>query len=57
MTKMTKCEKALEEALNKVQQLEKAQSQINTDYVNNELIIHLENITEKAEELAAKVSS
>ena len=55
--KMTKCEKALEEALNKVQQLEKAESHINTGSVDKELLIHLENITEKAEELAAKVSS
>ena len=55
--KMTKCEKALEEALNKVQQLEKAESQINTGSVDSELLIQLENIAEKAEELAAKVSS
>ena len=55
--KMTKCEKALEEALNKVQRLEEAESQLNTGSVDNELLIHLENITKKAEELADKVSS
>ena len=55
--KMTKCEKALDEALNKIQRLEKAESQFNTGSVDNELLIHLENITKKAEELADKVSS
>jgi hypothetical protein len=40
-----------------VQQLEKAESQINTGSVDGELLIQLENIAEKAEELAAKVSS